>query len=413
MATISTHQGTEMDARHNRREASFVMGEKHIDASGVHETWCDYTSLEDVYRDMLGDACKEYNKGQVEKGHQERCKTPEMVLHEMQARWNKAKSNDDGKKTISRKVTPPVREMIAGVYPKDGENVSEDEMKQMLHEYVDRLSQEKNIRVIGAYYHADEQGSAPHVHIDFIPLSYSNKRGLSVQVSMSGALREMGFTDKDANGKTVRAEGLRKWNAYANGMLEEICKQHGVTVEHPQAGTDVKHLDTLEYKASKAKAKIEHNTQVLAKQKETWQTLSDDIASLKTEKTSLEGDIASLKAQKAKLEADKAEVDISLTEANKSLTEANKSITEAKEQGQKQIQREVDAFREKLGGVIDRSVYCPPKKGVMQQKPVPLRQKLEHLEEVHKRRIAGTAMPDNVRDIVQRGSKGKDGPQME
>lgn len=378
MATISTHQGTEMDVRHNRREASFVAGEKHIDSNGVHETWRDYTSLENVYRDMLGDACEEYNRGQVEKGHKERCKTPEMVLHEMQMKWNEAKSNDDGKKQVSRKVTPPVREMIAGVYPKDGENVSEDEMKQMLHEYVDRLSQEKNIRVIGAYYHADEQGSAPHVHIDFIPVSYSNRRGLSVQVSMSGALREMGFTDKDVNGKTVRAEGLRKWNAYVNGMLEEICRQHGVTVEHPQAGTDVKHLDTLEYKASRAKAKVEHNRQVLAEQKAEWQTLSD-------EKASLEADIASLKAEQAEANKSLTDTKTALKTASEALEQAKKDLKDARDY-EKTVWKDIEAKRD---AEVERRV----------KERLALERKAVHaFEDANSTRTRGRQLPD-ISDI--------------
>lgn len=50
-----------------------------------------------------------------------------------------------------------------------------------------------NAIVFGAYFHADEPGSAPHLHVDFILVKRQNKRGLSIQVSQEGALKEMGY----------------------------------------------------------------------------------------------------------------------------------------------------------------------------------------------------------------------------
>ena len=47
--------------------------------------------------------------------------------------------------------------------------------------------------MFGAYFHADEPGSAPHLHVDFILVKRQNKRGLSIQVSQEGALKEMGY----------------------------------------------------------------------------------------------------------------------------------------------------------------------------------------------------------------------------
>lgn len=49
-----------------------------------------------------------------------------------------------------------------------------------------------NLELIGAYYHADEQGE-PHIHLDYIPVAHGYKRGLETQTGLVKALQEQGF----------------------------------------------------------------------------------------------------------------------------------------------------------------------------------------------------------------------------
>ena len=53
-----------------------------------------------------------------------------------------------------------------------------------------------NVVVFGAYFHADEPDSAPHMHVDYYYVKRENKRGLSLQVSQNGALNEQGYFPK-------------------------------------------------------------------------------------------------------------------------------------------------------------------------------------------------------------------------
>ena len=41
MATISTHNGSQISRKHNIRDKSVVSKEKHIDPNGWHEIWLD------------------------------------------------------------------------------------------------------------------------------------------------------------------------------------------------------------------------------------------------------------------------------------------------------------------------------------------------------------------------------------
>lgn len=63
---------------------------------------------------------------------------------------------------------------------------------KVLQEYV-QLFQEKNpsFVIFNATLHLDETN--PHAHVDFIPVGSHMKKGLSKQVSMNGALADMGY----------------------------------------------------------------------------------------------------------------------------------------------------------------------------------------------------------------------------
>ena len=66
----------------------------------------------------------------------------------------------------------------------------EEVQKAIYKAYVDEfIKQNPNMKVIGAYYHADEMRDdgngalikgAPHLHLDYIPVAYKCKRGQRV-----------------------------------------------------------------------------------------------------------------------------------------------------------------------------------------------------------------------------------------
>ena len=86
--------------------------------------------------------------------------------------------------------------MIIGVYGRNENGVSicdEATGKKIMREFVDEWPKSNpNLELIGAYYHADEQGE-PHVHIDYIPVAHNYTRGLEVQNGLVKAFGEMGF----------------------------------------------------------------------------------------------------------------------------------------------------------------------------------------------------------------------------
>ena len=219
--TISTHNGSNVAREHNIRNEKVVSKESHIDPNGVHETWHD-EKIRDAYERLFGDALEEYNQKQSREDRK------------IKSYYNHI--DQDAKKK-------PCYEMIIGIYKKDahGKRAIPDEVgKEIMREFVDGWKERNpNLEMIGAYYHADEQG-APHVHIDYIPVAHNCSRGLKTQNGLVKALGEQGFEKKGKETAQIR------WERRENQELESICNEYGLEVEHPRTGE--KHLDIAQYK---------------------------------------------------------------------------------------------------------------------------------------------------------------------
>ena len=135
-------------------------------------------------------------------------------------------------------------EMIIGVYPSEG-SIDENLQKEILKEFTDGWQERNpNLELIGAYYHADEQGE-PHVHIDYVPVAHNYMRGMETQTGLVKALGEQGFE------KVGKLTAQIQWEKSENNHLQKLCEERGLTVEHPSKGKQ-EHLETSVYKANKS-----------------------------------------------------------------------------------------------------------------------------------------------------------------
>lgn len=231
MATISTHNGASVSQAHNRRTEKVVSKEEHIFEEGAmrpngreahSETWHEIGERE-AYKRLFGKAQKEYN--------------------EKQTRADR-KIEDYYEKVKADKKLHTSYEMIIGVY---GADTSPEQCKEILHEFaIGWKDRNPNLKLIGVYYHDDELGKEPHVHMDYIPVAEGYSRGMARQNGLNRALEQQGFESKSIN-QTAQIE----WERRENQVLEDICKAHGLQVDHPQRGKGVEHVHTELYKAEK------------------------------------------------------------------------------------------------------------------------------------------------------------------
>ena len=216
--TIATHNGSTVAREHNLRNKKVVSKEKHIDMSREHEVWHDENPRE-AYKHLFGKAMDNYNAKQSR---------PERKIK-------------DYYKTVREDAKRhPVYEMIIGVYGKN--ECSAEQGKAIMQEFVDGWQERNpNLYLVGAYYHADEQGE-PHVHIDYIPVAHGYTRGMETQNGLVKAFGEMGLEKKG------RFTAQMQWEARENKCLECICISKGLSVEHPKEEAR-QHIDTAQYKA--------------------------------------------------------------------------------------------------------------------------------------------------------------------
>lgn len=265
MVTISTHNGSVVHQAHNIRAEKTVSKEEHIDPNGKHETWI-HESERHAYHRLFDDSVKAYNEGQARADRQ------------IKNYYNSVR--DDVKKHTSY-------EMIIGIYGKDENGVyqcSEEQGREIMKAFVDNWKERNpNLELIGAYYHADEQGE-PHCHIDYIPVAHGYSRGMETQTGLVKALGEMGFE------KVGKVTAQIQWEHRENDYLTKLCQERGLEVAHPkEEGRE--HLATETYKATKALESTINNTRDLL-------SIQDDIRS-ETGKLEATRDKAEKQAEKA------------------------------------------------------------------------------------------------------------------
>ena len=111
---------------------------------------------------------------------------------------------------------------------------------KLLDEYMREFEKRNpNLKVFNAVMHLDE--ATPHLHIDFVPVCYEQKQGLSTRVSMKRAIQQMGFS---ASGKKETEAIL--WGSSERAKLTEILNNHHIARQVVGAFHD--HKSVEEYK---------------------------------------------------------------------------------------------------------------------------------------------------------------------
>lgn len=224
MYTIAVHNGSDVSREHNKRNPTVIIKEPHINPNGEYEIWQDVTPRV-AYEQLFGEAVADYNSHQKRSDRQIKDYYDD-ICHD--------------------KNKHAVYECIVGVYnDKDSDPLPLSLNKKILEEYVRRWEERNpNLHLIGAYYHNDEQGKQPHLHLDYVPVAHGYKRGMHTQNGLVKALGEQGYT------KSGRETAQMQWQAAERDALEELCFIYaGISVEHPQAGKGAVHLHTQAYKA--------------------------------------------------------------------------------------------------------------------------------------------------------------------
>ena len=182
---------------------------------------CRNIPIQDAYNQIFGKALSEYNQRQIDVNH------PERQIKNYYDHISRSKQEK-----------PFYEFVVAFGNMNDKDTEIYPVLQRCLDEYITNFDERNpNFKVFQKIVHLDEKG-IDHAHLDFIPVSTHNKRGLSVKNSFRGALKEMGYTGKTA---------FLDWRQSEEKYMAEILERHGLEFERG-SGRD-EHLNVRQYQA--------------------------------------------------------------------------------------------------------------------------------------------------------------------
>lgn len=206
---------------HNDRSIDRVSEKSWDPESSRKNVICRNIPIQDAYNQIFGKALSEYNQRQIDVNH------PERQIKNYYDHISRSKQEK-----------PFYEFVVAFGNMNDKDTEIYPVLQRCLDEYITNFDERNpNFKVFQKIVHLDEKG-IDHAHLDFIPVSTHNKRGLSVKNSFRGALKEMGYTGKAA---------FLDWRQSEEKYMAEILERHGLEFERG-SGRD-EHLNVRQYQA--------------------------------------------------------------------------------------------------------------------------------------------------------------------
>lgn len=256
--TISIHNGASWSRGHNVRDEKYVSEQKHIDRSlSANNVVIRDVPVRKAYEDIFGKAVKEYNAKQT------------RADRKIDSYYDKIKKD---------KRKNPVYECIVQIGDcSDTGNTAVSE-KQALIKFAENWEQRNpNLKLIGAYVHADEPNGTVHLHIDYIPVAECT-RGMRIQNSLDRALQQQGFKTEN-----IHNTAQISWQNSEREALTSICTEMGINAQHSQnIGKGRSYLTPQEYRLAKDKQKtqIEEELQPLKDELDDYKNLKIGTATV-------------------------------------------------------------------------------------------------------------------------------------
>jgi len=164
--------------------------------------------------------------------------------------------------------------------------------KTLLDEYMREFEKRNpNLKVFNAVMHLDE--ATPHLHINFVPVCYGQKQGLSTRVSMKRAIQQMGF---NANGK-METEAIL-WGNSERKALTEILNAHSISRQ--VVGVFHDHKTVEEYKKYASIMKTANARVNALKEKPPSDFTSEDVGELLNQNIRLRDTITEMQGEMKK-----------------------------------------------------------------------------------------------------------------
>lgn len=158
---------------------------------------------------------------------------PSLKKYNAKQKRNDRKINDYYSKIANSKQEKLFHELVVSIGNISNAirgDIANEIYTEFLKKFIDSNPQ---MKVFGAYIHHDEIGTV-HMHLDYVPFSIGNKRGLETRVSNDKAIEQMGYRN------------WADWKDRQFETLEKICHGHGI--ERVSMDNHSRHMSVESYK---------------------------------------------------------------------------------------------------------------------------------------------------------------------
>lgn len=231
--------------------------------------------IQNVYHELFDSALEKYN------AKIKQSKNPQRVIKDYYEHISRSKQEKPFYEFIV--AFGNVNDKNTEIYPV---------LQQCLDEYNrDFQSRNPNFYVFQQITHRDEVG-IDHTHMDIVPVCSGNTRGLETKNSFSGALKQMGFTGKNA---------FLDWRRSEEKVMAEILERHGLEFERGDGRQE--HLNVRQYQEYKHyEEQTIRELKNLENLKQISTNVHQNIDQLNASKQTLLNEINSLEVQKNRLQ---------------------------------------------------------------------------------------------------------------
>lgn len=197
--------------KHNNRTQKETTKNVNHDLTFLNVTLLD-ENIRNVYHELFDPSLKKYNAKQ---------------------KRNDRKIKDYYSKIAGSKKEKTFHELVVSIGNID--NVIRGDIANKIYtEFLKRFSDNNpQMRVFGAYIHHDEIGTV-HMHLDYIPFSSGNKRGMEKRIGNNRAIEQMGY------------KSWAEWKDRQFEILEKIC--HENDIERVNMDNHSRHMSVESYK---------------------------------------------------------------------------------------------------------------------------------------------------------------------
>lgn len=286
-AKASMHVGKKYSLKHNLRD--YDVNKWNTDGHIQSERSClnkvlIHNELSDFFRKTFEAAIEEYNEKNMKK-HPDRITSVDEYYNKYKGQAQECIMQMGDHENYIQLV-----EIV-------GQDKADEIHKEFLtRAYENWIKDNSSLKVFSATIHMDEiKDGTPHIHLDFIPIAESS-RGLTVKISMDGAMRKLGYNrktkSKDGQNDEYNETPYRRWLSQQRKCVESLAADY---------------IDLIPSEPF-TKHRRQEIWQWRAKQKEK---ISEDVKKLSESKIQAEKDIENLRKeykQYRELEVSKEEI---------------------------------------------------------------------------------------------------------